>query len=537
MREAATILAEKIAAQAPLRVIGDYDVDGICAAYILQKGLSALGGQVDAVLPHRIKDGYGLNENLVIAAEAAGIDTIITCDNGISAVPQIALAKEKGMTVIVTDHHEVRFVAGEERAYQLPPADAIIDPKQPGCPYPDKRLCGATLALKAVEALFSHFAKAVPEALHMEMRCFAGIATVCDVAELMGENRILAKYALANLQKCENIGLRALIETIGLADKKITSYHIGFIIGPCLNAAGRLDSAELALAMLMAADTEAAMALAAKVKELNESRKELTQKGVAAAVALVEETEQKGELDTVLVLYLPNCHESLTGLIAGKICERYYRPTFVLTDAQQGLKGSGRSIEAYDMHEEMCKCAELCTHFGGHKEAAGLTMPADNRDRFRRALKENTSLTAADLTEKVQIDIALPFAYATLQLLQELDLLEPCGEGNEEPLFAQKEVSLLSGRMMGQNGNAARYRVSDADGGKYEVIYFGEENIKAFDDFLRENFSTAQVAGLYQAYGGQAGPAPMKIKLAYCPGINEYRGQRSVELKMKHYSV
>ncbi|MDR0221454.1 MAG: single-stranded-DNA-specific exonuclease RecJ [Lachnospiraceae bacterium] len=535
MREAAAILADKIAAQAPLRVIGDYDVDGVCAAYILHKGLSSLDAAVDAVLPHRMKDGYGLNENLVSEAAAAGIDTIITCDNGISAVPQIALAKEKGLTVIVTDHHEAPFAAGEERAYQLPPADAIIDPKQPGCPYPDKQICGATVALKAVEALYGHLHKAMPEAMREEMRCLAGIATVCDVIPLRDENRLLVRYALANLKKCGNIGLKALIEANGLADKEIKNHHIGFIIGPCLNAAGRLESAELGLSLLRATDAPTAMTLAAEVKELNESRKALTEKGIAAAVALVEEQRKEGALDAVLVLYLADCHESIAGIIAGRIRERYHRPTFVLTDSEQGLKGSGRSIDAYNMHEELCKCAELFTNFGGHRQAAGLSMARENRERFRQCLNENASLTADDLVEQVQIDIALPFPYATKQLVEELDIMEPFGLGNRKPLFAQKEVSLLSGKVMGQPGNTAKYRVADSAGRQQEIIYFGAEKITAFDDFLRDNFSAAQVERLYRAGGDREGLAPMKIKLAYCPSINEYMGQRNVQLEMKHY--
>ncbi|MCL2050148.1 MAG: single-stranded-DNA-specific exonuclease RecJ [Lachnospiraceae bacterium] len=521
MDKTVTILAQKIHAHAPIRIIGDYDVDGICAAFILYKGLTFLGGNAETAIPHRMKDGYGLNENLILEAIEAGIDTIITCDNGISAIEPIKLAKEKGQTVIVTDHHE---------SSELPPADAIVDPWQPGCPYPFKKICGGTVALKVIEALYAHLAAEIPKVLHDELFCFAAIATICDVMELCGENRILVKYGLAHLRKCENLGLKALIEVSAIASEKITPYHIGFILGPCLNATGRLDTAERALNLLMAADYAEAIKLADELKNLNENRKEMTLKGFEASVRAVDETK----LSAVLVLYLKDLHESLAGIVAGRLRERYCRPVFVLTDDAlgEGIKGSGRSIPAYDMYQEMCKCKELFTKFGGHKQAAGLSMIPDNIEKFRQALNENAFLCEDDFIEKINIDIAMPLSYVTKELIQEFDFLEPFGNGNPKPLFAQKDITLLNGRVMGKAKRAAKYTISDNDGKKHYLLHFGD--IEAFDNFLCEKFSAEQKEALYKGYYLN-NDSPLKISITYYPDLVSYKGKEEIRIVIKDY--
>ena len=547
MAEALPILAEKIEQAKTLRVIGDYDADGICAAAILLKGFRALGADVDTVIPHRMKDGYGLNDDMIQEAAAAGMDTIVTCDNGIAAVSAVRLAKEQGMSVIITDHHAIQD--------SLPPADATICPKQPDCPYPNKEICGAGVALKLIEALYHHMEKQLPEDMKKELYCLAAIATVCDVMELRGENRILVKYGLKHLGDCINPGISALLEVNGLSDKELSSYHLGYIIGPCLNATGRLDTAERALGLLMAGDYRTAINIAADLKSLNESRKEMTQKNVEAAIALVEKmfhadapemfhaaadgvdsrtAAGRDHLDKVLVLYLPDCHESLAGIVAGRIRERFCRPCFILTPAEDGIKGSGRGMDAYHMFDEMCKVKDLFSKYGGHKLAAGLSMPKENMEKFRRLINENAQLSAEDFEEKIAIDIALPFKYATKQLCEELKLLEPFGKGNIKPLFAQKDVCLVSGRLMGKTGRAARYEVADDEGGRHELIYFGD--IAAFDLFLTEHYPKEQVEGLYLPQGApSSGHNGITINLTYYPAINSYKGRESVQLVMQDY--
>ena len=534
MDEAVSVLAEKIKTSAFIRVIGDYDADGICAATILIKGFLALGGKADTVIPHRVKDGYGLNESLIMAAHEAGVDTIVTCDNGIAAYEPIKMAKEMGMTVIVTDHHEVPEA--------LPPADAIVDPKQPGCGYPFKDICGGMVALKVVESLYMSLCPqaGIPEALHEELRCLAAIATVCDVLELRDENRILVKYGLEHLRNCENSGLRALIAVCGIDDKQLSPYHIGFIIGPCINATGRLDTAERAVALLNEGNYREAVTIAEELKALNESRKEMTAKGVEAAIAVVEKMFHGGKdllfhgensLDKVLVLYLPDCHESLAGIIAGRIRERYHRPAYILTDGEDEIKGSGRSIEAYHMYDELCKCKDLFTKFGGHKQAAGFSMGRENIELFRQMLNENTSLTEEDFIEKVSIDIAMPLSYVTTELIHEFERLAPFGIANPKPVFAQRDLTLLSGRVMGKTGRAAKYQVRD-DGGKIcEVLHFGD--IAAFDAFLCEKFSAEQKDLLYKSH--LVTDSAMKIDITYYPDMVSYKGKESIRIVMQHY--
>ncbi len=529
MEGAVTIIARKIAEGAALRVIGDYDVDGICATYILIKGLKELGGKVDTVIPHRMKDGYGLNDNLITEAYEAGVDTIITCDNGIAAAPQIAAAKEKGMTVIITDHHEVPFEEAEDgkRIYQLPAADAVVDPKQEGCTYPYKQICGGVVAVKVIEALFTHMNRSIPTVLQEELRCFGAFATVCDVMELRDENRILVKYGLERMRETANLGLRALIEVNHIQDKNLSPYHLGFILGPCLNATGRLDTAERALALFGAQDYKEAITIATDLKSLNESRKEMTLKGVEAAVTMVESGEEKA--DKVLVLYLPDCHESLAGIIAGRIRERYGKPTFVLTRGEDEIKGSGRSIDAYHMYEEMCKCKELFSKYGGHKLAAGLSMKEENIRELRESLNKKTSLTDEDFEETVHIDVPMPLSYVSREFIKELDKLEPFGMGNAKPVFAQKDIRLLRGTIMGKNRNVGKYTITDGEGRRFEMIYFGD--LEAFHIFLENRYSKDQATALYA--GGSE--TPMEISITYYPGINSYMGKESIQIVMQNY--
>lgn len=540
MKKAAEIIAEKIAEGARIRVIGDYDVDGICASYILITGLCMLGGNADTVIPHRIKDGYGLNEALVRDAAAEGVDTIVTCDNGIAAAPQIALAKELGMTVVVTDHHEAPFEEKEgERTYLLPKADAVVDPKQQGCGYPFPGICGAVVALKLVQALFDRFGeKEMPQSkraeIMEEMFSFAALATVCDVMELRDENRIIVKYGLEFLGKTKNSGLRALLMVNGIEEKALSPYHAGFIIGPCMNATGRLDTAKRALELFSSKDWREAVTIAGDLKNLNDSRKQMTEEGLQAAIRQVEGSEiQK---DRVLVVYLPDCHESLAGIIAGKVREKYGKPAFVLTKGEDSVKGSGRSIEAYHMYDEISACKELFTRYGGHKMAAGLSLPDEaSVEVFRKRLNESCRLTDDDFEEVIHIDVPMPLFYANKEFIRELSCLEPFGTGNPRPLFARKGIRLLSGRKLGKNRNVGKYRIEDEAGNGYEMIYFGD--MERFDLFLSEKFGRQAVDGLYgnSPYGNAPGKAEMVISIAYYPEINSFAGRESIQIVMQHY--
>ena len=512
MEKAAEILAEKIGEVEKIRVIGDYDIDGICSAYILVSGLKALGANVDAAIPHRVKDGYGLNEALIQEAADAGVQTIVTCDNGIAAAEQIAYGNELGMTIIVTDHHEVPFVDTEDgRSYLLPPAAAVVDPKQEDCEYPFKGICGAVVAYKLVEALLLKAEKKEEQKeLMEELLQFAAFATIGDVMELKDENRILVKKGLSLMERTKNNGLKALLLATGLEGKKISPYHIGFIAGPCLNATGRLDTAVRALELLQETNYEKAVQEANDLKELNDARKELTIKGVEAAMELVETTSLKE--DRVLVVFLPDCHESLAGSIAGRVREKYGKPTFVLTRGEEGVKGSGRSIEEYNMYEEISACKELFTKFGGHKMAAGVSMEEENVEIFRKKLNENCTLTEEDLEEKVHIDIALPLAHVTMEFVEELEKLEPFGMGNSKPVFAQKDVVVLREQILGKNKNVGKYKIRDGYGDVYEMMYFGD--VQAFGEYYRQRES---------------------IFITYYPSINEYMGKKSVQIVMQNY--
>ncbi|TGX98298.1 single-stranded-DNA-specific exonuclease RecJ [Hominisplanchenecus murintestinalis] len=515
-RKTAEILKEKIAEKKKIRVIGDYDIDGVNATCILYKGLIRCGAEADVEIPDRMKDGYGLNKNLIQYAYEEGIDTILTCDNGIAAVDEIAEAKRLGMTVLITDHHEL-----QER---IPEADAIVNPKQPECTYPYKSLCGAAVAYKLMICLYELCGIPVEETdAFIE---FAAIATVGDVMDLTGENRILVKEGLKMINQTSNRGLKALIRANGLEDAQISSYHIGFVLGPCINASGRLDTAKRALELLLAEDDAVAEDLAHTLKELNDERKDMTQQGVAQAIELIEEGVLKE--DKVLVVYLPDCHESLAGIIAGRIRERYHKPVFVLTDAADGLKGSGRSIETYNMFAEMSKCAELFTKFGGHPMAAGLSLPRENMEAFHKKINENSVLTEDDFIPKVTIDVPMPISYITERLVEELGLLEPFGKGNTKPLFAEKSLNILSARILGKNRNVIKLQVLGAAGTVMEAMYFGD--VERFQEYLREKFGHTETEKLFQGRENA-----VTLSLAYYPGINEFRGNRTLQIVIQSY--
>lgn len=525
MEKSISILKEKIENHKKIRVIGDYDIDGVNATYILLEGLEKLGAEVDSDIPDRMKDGYGLNMDLIERALKDRADTIITCDNGIAAKEEIAYAKSLGMTVIVTDHHEVPFEESEgEKYYILPPADAVIDPKQADCSYPFKGLCGAAVAYQLMVKLIGVFGRSPDELSYLIEN--VAIATVGDVMDLTGENRIFVKEGILRLRNTKNPGLKALIECTGLDRNHIGSYHIGFVIGPCLNAGGRLDTAKRALALFRAKTEQEAKVLAEDLKALNDSRKDMTAKAVEQAAELVE-NQPEGK-DKVLLLYLPDCHESLAGIVAGRIRERYWKPVFILTDAAQGVKGSGRSIEAYHMYEGLNRCKELLDKYGGHKLAAGLSLKKENIAPLRRMLNEFCTLTEQDMAEKVSIDMELPFSCVTEKLVSELELLEPFGKGNTKPVFAAKNVSVLEGRILGKNHNVLKLRVRDSADTSIEAMFFGD--IDRFFGYLEERFGAG--AGK-RVLGGRADG--MKISVTYYPGINKYQGRRSPQIVITHY--
>lgn len=538
--EAARILREKIRAGCRIRVIGDYDVDGICASYILKKGLCCCGAKADVRIPHRMKDGYGLNDSLVEEAKTDGIDTIVTCDNGIAAADQVRLAHTLGMTVIVTDHHEVPYEETESgRRCLLPLADAVIDPKQPGCSYPFREICGATVALKLVQELFSLFGlpgicpssdPAVPHGVLDELLELAAFATVCDVMPLQDENRILVRHGLALMQQTQNPGLRALMEVNGILpdqrQKAIGAYHIGFVLGPCLNASGRLDTALRALALLESKNRQEAIPAAAFLKQLNDSRKEMTENFVESAVQLIEESTLRQ--DRVLVVFLPDCHESIAGIIAGRLRERYFRPVFVLTRGEEGIKGSARSIEGYHIYEEMTKCRQYFTRYGGHRMAAGLSMAEADIDAFRKEINQNCTLTPEDMQERVHIDVPMPVSYVTFSLVEELGRLEPFGTGNPRPIFVHRDLLFVSARILGKNRNVLRFVVVDEKGRRWEMVYFGDR--AAFEDYLVSRFGEKALQELYRESG-----TGVRLSAVYYPEINVYQGSARLQLVLQYY--
>lgn len=525
MDKAIDILKEKILEDKKIRVIGDYDIDGVNATYILLEGLERLGADVDSDIPDRISDGYGLNRHLVERAYEAGVDTLITCDNGIVAADEIAYGKEMGMTVIVTDHHEVPFDEHDgEKRYRIPPADAVMDPKQPDCLYPFKGLCGAAVAYKMMEALWESMGKDSADLDDLIEN--VAIATIGDVMDLEDENRIFVKEGLQMLRRTKNPGLKALIECTGIDKNSLNSYHIGFVLGPCINASGRLDTAKRALELLRAGTQKEADILAGDLKALNDSRKDMTEEAVKQAEEQVETTTISK--DKVLVVYLPDCHESLAGIVAGRIRENYYKPVFVLTDAEEGVKGSGRSIDGYHMYEELNKCKELLTKFGGHRLAAGLSLPKENVGKFREMLNKNCTLTEEEMKEKVTIDMEMPFGCVTEGLVKELELLEPFGKGNTKPVFAARDVTLLGARILGKNRNVLKLQVQDVNGCRIEAMLFHHA-----DDFLgklEEQYGKTEVEALLKGRGRQ-----IRISMTYYPDINEYMGKKTPQIVVTHY--
>ncbi len=507
MDKAAALLQRKIQEDRPIRIVGDYDIDGICSTYLLYRGLERCGARVDYQIPERIRDGYGINESIIRQAAADRIDTIITCDNGIAATEQIRLAKELGMTVIVTDHHEVP--PDGDGGELLPPADAIVNPKQKTCPYPFKGICGGVVAYKLVQVLYELFG--IPSGEWEGMLEFAAMATVGDVMKLQDENRILVKWGLKQLPHTQSLGLKKLVEACGLDIYAVSAYHIGFVVGPCLNASGRLRTAQVALELLLTKDEQQAESMASELKTLNEERKDMTQAGVEEALGQVEELYAN---DSVLVVFLPDCHESLAGIIAGRVREAWNRPTFILTPGEECVKGSGRSIEAYHMYQGLCGVQDLLLKFGGHPMAAGFSLEEKDVDQFRRRLNEQADLKPEDFIPKIWIDVAMPLEYISESLVEELKILEPFGQGNEKPQFAQKNLHIRSMRVLGRNRNAVKLSLVTGQGLSMEGMLFTEG-----DRFVEE-------------LGSRRG-----IDVIYYPDINEYNGNRTLQIVIREYKL
>ena len=499
METAAGIIEKKLIEGKKIRIIGDYDIDGVCSTYILLKGFhrAAGNGQIDYEIPDRIRDGYGINESIIRQAAEDGIDTLVTCDNGIAALKEISIAKQLGMTVVVTDHHEVPVDAYGQI---LPPADAVVDPKQDGETYPYHEICGAV-----------YDDLGIPEHEWMELLEFAAIATVGDVMKLQDENRLIVKYGLKKIGSTKNTGLRMLVEKNNLDINNLSAYHIGFVIGPCLNAGGRLKSAKVALRMLLEQDPDRVSGLADELKELNDVRKDMTAKGETEAI---EQVERFYMSDKVLVVFLPECHESLAGIIAGRLREHFHKPSFVLTRGEQSAKGSGRSIEAYHMYQGLCEVSDLLVKFGGHPMAAGLSIEESDIDEFRRRLNENAKLTEDDFVPQIWIDVPMPFEYVNEKIVDELKGLEPFGQGNEKPLFAQKSLTIRNVRVLGKNRNVVKMNLVTNTGHPFDGLLFADG-----DRFLEEQ--TGQNT----------------IDMIYYPDVNEYNGTRTLQAIIKNYKI
>lgn len=509
MERAVQILQKKITQKKKIRIIGDYDIDGVTATCILLKGLKRLNANVDTYIPDRVKDGYGMHEQLIDKALEDGIDTILTCDNGIAAAAEIEYAKKEGLTVIVTDHHDIPFRDTKDgRIWIIPKADAVVNPKQNDCLYPNKNICGAVVAWKLIWALYERLGIDSDEI--WDFLELAAIATVGDVMDLQGENRIIVKEGLKKLSSTSFEGLKALICVNNLEGAEITAYHVGFVIGPCINASGRLDTAARSLELLLADNMEDAMKLADDLYDLNQSRKAMTEQGKEQAIQSIEENNL-GK-DRVLVVYLPDCHESLAGIIAGRIREAYNKPVFVLTKGADGVKGSGRSIKAYSMYEELVKCSDLLTQFGGHPMAAGLSMEEKNVEFFRRRLNDNCTLTEQELIPKIMIDVPMPISYLSKKLTEQLKVLEPFGKGNSKPLFAQKNLRAVGIRVLGRNRNVAKMLLIDENGIKMDAVYFGEA--QEFVDFVQAHDT---------------------ISVTYYPEINVFQGRENLQVVIKNY--
>ena len=510
MDKAAALILEKIRAGVRIRIVGDYDIDGVCSTYLLYRGLTRCGAAVDYQIPERIRDGYGINESIIRKAKEDGIDTIVTCDNGIAALEQVRLAKELGMTVIVKDHHEV--VRDEDGSQVLPEADAVVNPHRDDCTYPFAGICGGVVAYKLVQVLYEK--NGIPEQEWKDMLEFAAIATVGDVMKLQDENRIIVRWGLKQIPHTASAGLRALVEACGLDIYDLTAYHIGFVIGPCLNASGRLKTAKLALELLLCEGMQQsarAEEMAAELKLLNEERKDMTQAGMEQAF---EQVDAELSDDDVLVVYLPDCHESLAGIIAGRVRETYNKPYFVLTRGEDCVKGSGRSIESYHMYQALCGVQDLLLKFGGHPMAAGFSLKEENIDEFRRRLNEQSALTKEDFIPKIWIDVAMPLEYISEALVNELKDLEPFGQGNEKPQFAQKNLRIRSVRAIGRNNNAVRMTVVTEQGRPMEAMVF-----TVADQFVEEAKQSRS------------------IDVIYYPDINEYNGNRTLQIVVRAYKL
>lgn len=523
--KAAEIIAEGIAEKKAMRIIGDYDIDGVNATYILLDGIRRCGGNVDAAIPDRMKDGYGINEHLIEQALSDRKELLITCDNGIAAINEINFAKEKGMTVVVTDHHEIPYCNTEQgKEFLQSNADAIVNPKQKDCLYPCKGICGAVVAWKLVQVLYERMDIPVEEAdIFIEN---AGFATVGDVMDLTGENRILVKLGLKALEHTKNSGMKALIAKNKLSDKTLSAYHIGFVLGPCINASGRLDTAKRSLELLLERDEVKASALAGELVELNESRKYMTQQETQKAL---EQIEKEGwEKDKVLVVYLPECHESLAGIIAGRIREAYQRPVFVLTKGEEGVKGSGRSIEAYSMFDKMTEVAELFTKYGGHPMAAGLSMREEDIDKLREQLNQKAELSEEDMAEVVRLDAVLPMSYFTVDTIRQLSVLEPCGKSNTRPVFADRNIRITRANIVGVNRNVLKLHLLDSKGNPVAGVYFGE--VEKFLTFLSKKFGSEEVDA---AMHGRENS--IQFAAVYEPAVDTYSGRESVQAIIRRF--
>ncbi|NTV89403.1 MAG: single-stranded-DNA-specific exonuclease RecJ [Clostridiales bacterium] len=523
---AAGILALKIKEGKTIRIVGDYDVDGVISTFVLYKALTRCGASVDFDIPHRIHDGYGINLSIIDKASNDGIDTIITCDNGISAAEQVEYAKKLGMTVIVTDHHDVPFIeqADGKMDYILPAADAVIDIKQQDCKYPFKSLCGAGVAFKLVQALYPVLGIPADEA--MELLEYVAIATVCDVVDLLGENRIIVKNGLEMINNTTNKGLKALLSQTGIEGKKLNVYTLGFVIGPCINASGRLDCAARGIQLLLSEDDEEAKILAMELHRLNTERRDLTAKGVEETIRIIEGSEIRN--DKVIVVYKPDIHESIAGIIAGRLKDRYYTPAIVLTDSEHGVKGSGRSIEEYNMFEELTRCKDLLTRFGGHPMAAGLSLEAVNVDKLRLRINELAALTEDDLIQKIYIDAHIGLDDISLALAEELDLLEPYGKGNQKPLFGTRDVKIAKASIIGSNKNVIKLRFTSKTQRSFDGIWFG--GVEGFEEVIASKYGKEALTGIYSGQSGN-----IKLDLVYNLDINEYNGNRSAQLVLKYF--
>ncbi|MCS6104116.1 single-stranded-DNA-specific exonuclease RecJ [Clostridium botulinum] len=526
IEKAAKILKEKIELKEKIRIIGDYDVDGVISVYILYTALKKCGANVDYEIPDRIKDGYGINKKIILEAKNDEVDTLLTCDNGISAIEQIKYAKELGMTVIVTDHHDIPFVEDEkgDRIFISSEADSIINPKQIECGYKFDKICGAGVAFKLIEVLYEKM-KISKEELYRLIE-FVAIATVCDVVDLIDENRIFVKNGLKMINNTTNLGLKYLMKETKMDGKEISTYHLGFVIGPCINASGRLDSAKKGLKLLLSQDEEEALNLAKELVELNDERKSMTSEGVEKAIEIIEGSTMKD--DKVFVIYIPQVHESLAGIIAGRIREKYNVPTIILTKAEEGVKGSGRSIEEYNMFEELLTCKDLLNKFGGHPMAAGLSLNENNIDLLREGLNRNTKLTEEELIPKITIDLPLVLENINYDMINDLELLEPFGKGNSKPLFGAKNVNAVKAMVLGQNKNVLKIKLKTTSGRVIDSIYFGD--IEEFEQYITKKYNYEE---LQKLYGGEFNS--VNLDLVFYPSINEYNGNISIQIVIQNY--